>query len=66
MSRAFLHLVPKIMQAKEPLKRIFMGRLIPLSPKITEGMADYEPPIVYKSLHFVSGKMEMVDLLKMR
>jgi len=45
MSRAFLHLVPKIMQAKEPLKRIFMGRLIPLSLEITEGMADYEPPI---------------------
>jgi len=33
------------MQSKEPLKRIFMGRLIPLPPEKTEGMADYEPSI---------------------
>jgi hypothetical protein len=28
------------------LKRIFMGRLIPLPPEIKDGMAEYTPPAV--------------------
>ncbi|OGQ09760.1 MAG: hypothetical protein A2026_17415 [Deltaproteobacteria bacterium RBG_19FT_COMBO_46_12] len=30
---------------KAYLKRIFMGRLVPLPSDITEGIADYDPPI---------------------
>ena len=40
-----LHLIPKTMKGKELLKRIFFGKLIPLPPEITEGMADYDPPV---------------------
>lgn len=40
-----LHLIPKTMKGKEFLKRIFFGKLIPLPPEITEGMAEYTPPV---------------------
>jgi len=40
-----LHLIPKTMKGKEFLKRIFFGKLIPLPPEITDGMADYTPPV---------------------
>jgi SAM-dependent methyltransferase len=40
-----LHLIPKTMKGKEFLKRIFFGKLIHLPHEITEGMADYTPPI---------------------
>ena len=40
-----LHLIPKTMKGKEFFKRIFFGKLIPLPPEITEGMADYTPPV---------------------
>jgi hypothetical protein len=33
------------MKGKEFLKRIFLGKLILLSPEITEGMAEYTPPV---------------------
>ena len=33
------------LKARAYLKRIFMGRLVPLPPEITEGMAPYEPPV---------------------
>jgi galactose-1-phosphate uridylyltransferase len=39
-----LHLMPKTMKGKEFLKRIFMGKLVPLPPEITDGMAEYTPP----------------------
>jgi hypothetical protein len=39
------HLIPKTMKGKEFLKRIFFGKLIPLAHEITEGMAEYTPPI---------------------
>ena len=39
------HLIPKTMKGKEFLKRIFFGKLIPLPNEITEGMAEYTPPI---------------------
>jgi len=32
------------MKGKEFLKRIFMGKLVPLPPEITDGMAEYTPP----------------------
>lgn len=39
-----LHLIPKTMKGKEFLKRIFMGKLIPLPPEIQDGIAEYTPP----------------------
>jgi hypothetical protein len=39
-----LHLIPGSLKGRAYLKRIFMGRLIPLPSEITEGMADYSPP----------------------
>jgi hypothetical protein len=33
------------MKGKEFLKRVFFGKLIPLPSEITEGMADYTPPV---------------------
>jgi len=39
-----LHLIPKTMKGKEFLKRIFFAKLIPLSPEIVDGMAEYIPP----------------------
>ena len=39
------HLMPKTMKGKEFLKRIFMGKLVPLPPEITDGMAEYTPPV---------------------
>jgi ubiquinone/menaquinone biosynthesis C-methylase UbiE len=40
-----LHLIPKTMKGKEFLKRIFFGKLIPLPPEITDGMAEYMAPV---------------------
>jgi ubiquinone/menaquinone biosynthesis C-methylase UbiE len=40
-----LRLIPGSLKARAYLKRIFMGRLIPLPNEITEGMATYEPPL---------------------
>jgi hypothetical protein len=37
--------MPKTMKGKEFLKRIFMGKLVPLPPEIQDGMAEYTPPI---------------------
>ncbi len=38
-------LIPGSLKARAYLKRIFMGRLVPLPPEITEGMTTYEPPV---------------------
>ena len=40
-----LHLVPKTMKGKEFLKRIFLGKLIPLPFEVKDGMAEYTPPV---------------------
>jgi len=40
-----LHIIPKTMKGKEFFKRIFLGKLIPLPPEITDGMADYTRPV---------------------
>ena len=40
-----LHLIPKTMKGKEFLKRIFFGKLISLPLEITDGMAEYTPPV---------------------
>ena len=40
-----LKLIPGSLKARVYLKRIFMGRLVPLPPEITEGIAAYEPPV---------------------
>lgn len=40
-----LHLIPETMKGKEFLKRIFMGRLVPLPREIDDGMAAYSPPV---------------------
>ena len=40
-----LHLIPGSLKGRAYLKRIFMGKLIPLPPEIMENMAPYEPPV---------------------
>jgi ubiquinone/menaquinone biosynthesis C-methylase UbiE len=40
------HLIPRTMQGKEFLKRIFFGKLVPLPAELEDGMADYVPPTV--------------------
>ena len=39
------NLIPGRLKARAYLKRIFMGKLLPLPNEITEGIADYEPPV---------------------
>ena len=39
-----LHLIPKTMKGKEFLKKMFYGKLVPLTEEITEGICDYTPP----------------------
>jgi ubiquinone/menaquinone biosynthesis C-methylase UbiE len=40
-----LNVMPKTMQGKELLKRVFLGKLTPLPPEVVEGMAAYAPPV---------------------
>ena len=40
-----LDLIPGSLKRRTYLKRIFMGKLVPLPHEITEDMADYEPPV---------------------
>jgi len=35
-----LNLIPKTMKGKAVLKRVFLGRLVPIPPEVTEGMTD--------------------------
>jgi hypothetical protein len=39
------NLIHKSLKTRAYFKRIFIGKLIYLPPEITEGMADYEPPV---------------------
>lgn len=41
------HLIPKTMRAKEFLKRIFFGKLLPIPRELEEGMAEYEEPELF-------------------
>jgi hypothetical protein len=40
-----LNLIPGSLKIRAYLKRVFMGRLIPLPNEVTEGMAEYEAPV---------------------
>ena len=40
-----LNLIPGSLKARAYLKRIFMGKLVPLPHEITEGMAHYAQPV---------------------
>jgi len=60
-----LNIIPKTMKGKELLKRIFFGKLLPLPPEISGGMAEYIPPVIipydspnfgYKVLYVVGYK----------
>ena len=60
-----LNIIPKTMKGKELLKRIFYGKLLPLPPEISGGMAEYIPPVTipydspnfgYKVLYVVGYK----------
>ena len=62
-----LHIIPRSLKGRAYLKRIFMGKLIPLPPEITEGMTYYEPPVPipaerpnrnYKIIYAVAQKVE--------
>jgi ubiquinone/menaquinone biosynthesis C-methylase UbiE len=48
-----LHLVPRTMKGREVLKRLFFGRLTPIPPEVTEGMAELHPlvPIAKKNVN---------------
>ena len=39
------NLIPGSLRGRAYLKRIFMGRLVPLPEEIKEGMTIYEPPV---------------------
>lgn len=39
------NLIPGSLKARAYLKRIFMGKLVPLPTEVYEGMAPYEPPV---------------------
>jgi hypothetical protein len=38
------HLIPGSLKTRAYLKRIFLGKLVPLPHEVTEGMAQYEAP----------------------
>lgn len=38
------HLIPKSMKGKEPLKRLFFGKLVKLPQELKDGMVNYLPP----------------------
>lgn len=38
-----LHFIPKTMKGKEALKKLFFGRLTPIPPEVTDGMAELSP-----------------------
>jgi hypothetical protein len=40
-----LHLIPSTMKGKEFLKRFFLGRLVPVPPVLTDGLAPYCSPV---------------------
>ena len=40
-----LGLVPKTMKGKEFLKRVFLGRLVPVPPELTNGAGKFETPV---------------------
>ncbi len=40
-----LHLIPASMKGKQLLKRIFFGELRAIPPEITDGLAEYAPPV---------------------
>ena len=44
-SAVHFNLMPKTMQGKELLKRIFLGELKPFPSEVQEGMADFASPI---------------------
>jgi hypothetical protein len=39
------NLIPGSLKSRAYLKRIFLGKLVPLPHEVTEGMAQYEPPV---------------------
>jgi hypothetical protein len=56
-------LIPKTMEGKQFLKRLFYGKLTPLPPEIREGMVDYHQPVplaphsatsAFKVIYFVA------------
>ena len=40
-----LHLIPRSMKFKKYLKRIFLGKLVSLPPKLTENICTYIEPV---------------------
>jgi len=58
-----LNIMPKTMKGKELLKRIFFGELVTLPPEISEGLAEYTPPVTvpYDSPNFEYKVLYVVD-----
>lgn len=51
----WLHLIPKTMKGKEALKRLFFGRLTPIPPEVTDGMAEQYQLVPIKGNSVVSA-----------
>jgi ubiquinone/menaquinone biosynthesis C-methylase UbiE len=41
----YLDLIPRTMKGKEYLKRVFMGKLLPLPSELDEGISEYSQPV---------------------
>ncbi len=50
-----VHLIPKTMKGKEALKRLFFGRLTPIPPEVTDGMAEQYQLVPIKGNSVVSA-----------
>lgn len=46
-----LYLIPKTMEGKKYLKRIFFGKLMPVPSEVTDGMAVYDKPLIISYSH---------------
>jgi ubiquinone/menaquinone biosynthesis C-methylase UbiE len=50
-----LHLIPNRKAAKEFLKRIFWGKLLPIPSELVPGMTDYQEPVRLETVSLNSG-----------
>jgi hypothetical protein len=55
----FFGLIPKTMKGKEFLKRIFLGKLVPIPAEIQTGITEYKDPIPL-STHFPTSQYKIL------
>jgi 2-polyprenyl-3-methyl-5-hydroxy-6-metoxy-1,4-benzoquinol methylase len=49
-----LHVIPSTMKGKQVLKRVFLGRLVPVPSTLTDGLAPYCRPVPVRGDHCLS------------